>query len=447
MINRKHSYILSTLILFSDLCFGQNAQLPQEYLSTCMPTSTSKLTVCASGCDYNNNQLQQALDNAPAGTEIVLQSGVNYTGNFILSEKAGSAWTIIRSSALALLPNQGTRVKPSDGSNMPKLLSPNNLGVISCAKRAHHFRFIGIEFGVSTAALGDANNGGFANTGLVRFGDFYETKLADQGHDFVIDRCYVHGDPKKNTRRGMHLSSGRTAIIDSYFSDFHEIGADAQAIAVFNSPGPFKIVNNYLEASGENMAVGGADPLIVNLVPADFEIRGNYFFKPFSWWTLHPSYNGYHWNVKNLFELKYGRRVLVDGNIFENNWVDGQTGTAINLKTANQDGTNTLAITEDVTFSNNIVRHSGSAMTVNGKDPGVSQITSRINIFNNIFDDINSITYGGASGQFVLVLNAAKDIHVDHNTSTQDGSILVSDGAANLGFIFTNNITQQNLYG
>ncbi|MEO6693452.1 MAG: T9SS type A sorting domain-containing protein, partial [Saprospiraceae bacterium] len=35
----------------------------------------------------------------------------------------------------------------------------------------------------------------------------------------------------------------------------------------------------------------------------------------------------------------------------------------------------------------------------------------------------------------------------DHNTSTQDGSILVSDGAANLGFIFTNNITQQNLYG
>ena len=47
--------------------------------------------------------------------------------------------------------------------------------------------------------------------------------------------------------------------------------------------------------------------------------RGNHVFKPLSW-------VGAGYNVKNLFELKNGARVLVEGTIFENNWADGQSG-------------------------------------------------------------------------------------------------------------------------
>ncbi len=92
----------------------------------------------------------------------------------------------------------------------------------------------------------------------------------------IIDRCYVHGDPDVAARRGVDLNSKHTAIVDSYFSDWKEPLDDAQAIAGWNGPGPYKIVNNYLEASGENVMFGGDDPTITNLVPSDIEIRLNY---------------------------------------------------------------------------------------------------------------------------------------------------------------------------
>ena len=38
---------------------------------------------------------------------------------------------------------------------------------------------------------------------------------------------------------------------------------------------------------------------------------------PLSWRIGDPSYAGTEWSVKNLFELKNARRVLVDGNIFQ----------------------------------------------------------------------------------------------------------------------------------
>lgn len=50
-------------------------------------------------------------------------------------------------------------------------------------------------------------------------------------------------------------------------------------------------------------------------------------------------------SVKNLFELKHAKRVLVEGNVFENNWADGQTGMAIVLKSTNQGGGNPWAQT------------------------------------------------------------------------------------------------------
>src|SRR4051812_13078409 len=99
-----------------------------------------------------------------------------------------------------------------------------------------------------------------------------------------------------------------------------QVGSDAQAIAGWSGPGPYKIVNNYLEGSTENLIFGGAgnnslmqlmlsidtnaDPVITNLVPSDIEVRNNYFFKPLSWKQDDPSYAGMHWAVKNIFELK-----------------------------------------------------------------------------------------------------------------------------------------------
>jgi hypothetical protein len=44
--------------------------------------------------------------------------------------------------------------------------------------------------------------------------------------------------------------------------------------------GTYKIVNNFLEAAGENILWGGAPG---STVPTDIEIRRNHMFKPLNW--------------------------------------------------------------------------------------------------------------------------------------------------------------------
>ena len=144
------------------------------------------------------------------------------------------------------------------------------------------------------------------------------------------------------------------AVINSYLSDFKEVGADSQAISGWNGPGPFKIENNYLEAAGENVMFGGADPAVHGLVPSDIEIVRNHFAKPLRWKMDHPSYEGTPWAVKNLFELKNARRVLVEGNLLEHNWPHAQNGFAILFTPRNQDGRAPWSVVEDVTFRNNV---------------------------------------------------------------------------------------------
>ncbi len=54
-------------------------------------------------------------------------------------------------------------------------------------------------------------------------------------------------------------------MFNSYIDDVFSM-SDSQAIASFNAPGPVRIINNFLEATGENIMFGGADPKIPNLV-------------------------------------------------------------------------------------------------------------------------------------------------------------------------------------
>src|SRR5438477_13156465 len=86
---------------------------------------------------------------------------------------------------------------------------------------------------------------------------FRSTSLANLPHDITFDRCYIHGDPTVGGRRGIAMNGNSIGVVDSYIADFKLSGYDTQALTSWNGQGPFKIVNNYLEAAGENLIFGG----------------------------------------------------------------------------------------------------------------------------------------------------------------------------------------------
>src|ERR1035438_1377884 len=102
-------------------------------------------------------------------------------------------------------------------------------------------------------------------------------------------------------------------------------GVETQGVAAWWTPGPLKIVNNYVSASIENIMIGGAGEPATPWVPSDIEIRNNYIFKALSWVVNSCC------AIKNAFELKSGQRVLLDGNTIENVWMNAQVGFAIQL--------------------------------------------------------------------------------------------------------------------
>jgi hypothetical protein len=205
-----------------------------------------------------------------------------------------------------------------------------------------------------------------------------------------------------------------------------------------------------LEAAGENIMFGGALPALVNNIPADIEIRGNHFFKPLTWMVGSFSYADTHWAVKNLLELKNAERVLITGNILENNWLDGQTGFAFLIGPRTELGTAPWVYVQDITFTYNILRHTASGIKIAGIDDGDPQQWvrgRRILIQNNLFSDINGKAWGGGDGKLFEVLYAADAVTIDHNTGFQSNQILYADGAPSTHFVYRNNITPHNMYG
>lgn len=371
--------------------------------------------------------LRSAILNAPPTETVISVEPSVFNETIELPARERSTPLVIQSSRISeIAPDR--MVTPADAGKMPKIIPPIKAEpqrAIFTAPAARYYSFVGFEV---------AHDPSVDWHTPISLGDPGQKTLEEVPHSLVLDRCYIHGHKDRGSVRAVALNSAKTDILNCYISDIHSLDVDSQAICGWCGPGPFRIIGNYLEAAAENVMFGGADAAIEALTPADVEMRRNHVVKPLAWKGV--------WPVKNLFETKNVRRLIIDGNIFENNWQSAQVGFGILIKSNNQDGTNNWASTLDLTFTNNTIRNSTHGLNIMGiENPGkLSGVSARLKFINNLWL-INGIFLQGFQG--------AEDVIVDHNTvlSTGSGSTMSLYSTPTKGFVFTNNVLPHTGYG
>src|SRR5579884_1811263 len=136
---KTRSSLIRVSVVFACLtpvCLAQDApilpKLPQKTVDTTYPAVTGRSIAVRKG-----DSLQNAINSANCGDELVLQAGAVFKGNFTLPAKGCTAarQILIRTSAISKL-KPGHRAQGSDARFMPSLLTRNINPVITIADDA-----------------------------------------------------------------------------------------------------------------------------------------------------------------------------------------------------------------------------------------------------------------------------------------------------------------------
>lgn len=373
------------------------AELPRATVDITLPTGYTVVNVPAQA-----GALQQALDAAGCRTELRGAPGFAYGPLALRVKPCNERYhTVIRTANNISLLAGGVRITPglsaqrqqtqivsADAGNTPAVSA--DAGV-----RGYYFEDVAI-LGRGTADL----------NALVKLG-INQTTLAQVPGDFVFRHVYASGTPTLRLKRNFYINSSSTALVDSWCAEGHDNNGDSQCWLGLNGPGPYLIENNYMEASHEVIMFGGGDPSIPGLVPSDVTIRRNHVTRPLAWKGV--------WGVKNLIECKNARRMLIEGNVMENNWADGQVGYAFLCKSVNQDGTAPQSQATDITFRYNLVQNTGAGLNLCAACQGTVVPATRLTLYDNLVRNINVAPFNG-EGRELQLLGALTHLSITHNT-------------------------------
>lgn len=425
--------------------------LPTEYTWSRPAVTGATLIVTGSGTTSN---LQTLLNTCSRGDKIVLQAGTTYMGNFILPPRPGSVgvegWVSIVSSADANIP-AGVRFRPTvHGAYAPIIASPNASPAIqtrvpgSNTNTGWYFR--GIKFSrdpnhtninYAVVALGSGRDDGNVPPTI------WQNTLAMVPEDFIFDACWSESLDSQNTFRAYEINAKKVAIVNCWVNDGHVTGSENQAIHGINTPGLILLQNNYIAGATQNIMFGGGDPGIPGLNPTDIVIRGNDIYKPLIYKTQPPPLA----SVKETIEFKVGVRVLLENNIIEGCWTQGQVGFCLGLKSVNQSGAggqlnigHVLAETGHVTIRRNLFRNFGTGPGVSGKDPGTCVLAHDILFEENYFELMNVPQYDG-TGDHLQLSNNVQNVKFRRNTFYRDPAYAAGNGSypIHAGIVFLGN--------
>lgn len=423
-------------VLTASTALAVPPQLPRILMDT-------RYTPAACDVTYTSaTPIQTIVNNATCGQTICLTAGTTFTiasPPLLLPDKncTDTTWVTIRTSTPdGDFPREGNRVSPSHAPLMAKITGGYGAhGVlIESESGAGHYRFIGIELTASsvTQTMSD----------LIRLNEGWGD-LATQTHHIIVDRCYLYPNPARGATRGVAANGAYLAIIDSYLSGFMRItGEDSQAFAAWNGTGPYKFVNNYLEGASETVMFGGAGSMSRMFIPADVEFRRNHLFKPLGW-------DDSGLGVKNIFELKQVRRLLVENSRMEHTWSDGQVGYAWLLKATASHGTDRWERSEHITIRGTYTRGAANAVNLSGRYMDSLYPVSDLAMLHNVFDEVGSAWDPAGQPGYGVMINETYNFTFRHNTLFNAPHSVLWPSTSRLmnGLDYSYNITPHNSYG
>jgi hypothetical protein len=430
------------------------AELPKACYYTALdgtPSPGKQIRVAA------KSDLAAAIDGAKCGDTLLLPAGASFDVTVLPAKKCDDQHyiTVRTDTPDSKLPPEGTRISPAWGgvASLPgrppfahpsggpaKLLATVVVRRPSGVAVGDHVRFIGIEWTTPPDA------------------SIYRMATVEHADHVIFDRNWFHPADGSEVGHGVGIiSSNVIAVINSYINGLNCIAragkcTDATAIGGGNgdeSTGTFKIYNNFLEASGENILFGGG---AATVNPRDIEIRRNHLFKPILWKEGAPGYtptaSGHPFIVKNNFELKNALRVLFEANLLEGSWGGfSQTGFSILLTPKNQENKCPACLVNDITIRYCRIRNvAGVFQIANALSDagGASTDGGRYSIHDLVADDLHDKDYKGG-GPFLILISArprVHDIQIDHVTAFVKSVLLsvLNDGPKLPNFALTNSV-------
>jgi hypothetical protein len=253
--------------------------------------------------------------------------------------------------------------------------------------------------------------------GVIQCGDNgpTQTSVAQQPERITFRNVTV---PTHRGKRGFELNCSAT-ILGSSVSDLWASSLqDSQAILISNTCGPVRILGGTYVAGSENIMVGGDTLKITNCpegVAADIVIDSVTLSKPESWHT-----DGINRGVKNLLELKAGKRVIVRQSTLSGSWKAAQDGYAIVITPRN------AQYIEDVLLEGLTVDRVGAGINLMGINLPANDTkfpTSKVVLRDSSFV-ISSATYGGR-GILALITNGTRDFTLERVSATFNGNAIV----------------------
>ena len=401
-------------------------------------TGVSQFLADSGDPEINKQRFVAALAAAasnPVANEIVVPAGmvINDTIYMPARSLAFGTYVTIRSSRSSELPD-GIRVTAADRSKMFRIIAQaagNGVENTAIMLRSgtNYFRFVGMDV---------VRTGGLKND-IVAV-DYSGT--ARPSH-IILDKVILDGNGT-NTIRAFAPNGSEFSLMNSSIYDIKAFENESKAIGMWSGKGNLAVINNYLEAASINILIGGAYTDAGNMVDG-VVFRDNHCYKNRDWIVSNGVGKGYA--IKNLFELKAAVNVVAEGNTFENNWVDGQSGPSI-LFTVRGSG-QPLHTIQNVSFRRNTIVNVQSGVNILPLDDESGPSIELRNIF------IEQNRFLGVGDRVLILLPqlgaGGKNIHFKHNTvrmRPNAGALIMMDGSDRAqAFIESNDFGYAGEYG